>query len=79
MPLGFGEPRIVVQAKPAVGPSDVTVLRTLKGTMADFGAPQGLLVAWGGFMDTVVREARNDYFKLRLWDQEALLAAVFAD
>ena len=79
VPLGFGEPRIVVQVKSGDGPVDVTVLRSLKGTMADFRADQGLLVAWGGFKDTLIREARNDYFKLRLWDQEELLEALFAD
>ena len=79
MPLGFGEPRIVVQVKSSDAPADVTVLRTLKGTMADFRADQGLLVSWGGFKETLIREARNDYFKLRLWNQEELLEALFAD
>ena len=78
IPLGFGQPRIVVQVKSGDGPADVTVLRSLKGTMTDFRADQGLLVAWGGFKDTLIREARNDYFKLRLWDQEGLLDALFA-
>jgi len=79
VPLGFGEPRIVVQVNSSDTPADVTVLRTLKGTMADFRADQGLLVSWGGFKETLIREARNDYFKLRLWNQEELLDALFAD
>jgi restriction system protein len=78
-PLGFGEPRIVVQVKSSDSPADVTVLRTLKGTMADFRAENGLLVSWGGFKDTVIREARNDFFKLRLWNQEDLLDAIFSE
>lgn len=76
--MGFDEPRIVVQVKSQQGPADVSILRELKGTMSDFGADQGLLVCWGGFKDTLIREARNGYFKIRLWDQEALLSALFA-
>lgn len=76
--MGFDEPRIVVQVKSQQGPADVTVLRELKGTMSDFGADRGLLVCWGGFKETLVREARNGYFKIRLWDQDALLSALFA-
>jgi restriction system protein len=77
--MGFDEPRIVVQVKSQQSPADVSVLRELKGTMSDFGAEQGLLICWGGFKDTVIREARNGYFKIRLWDQEALLSALFAN
>jgi restriction system protein len=77
--MGFDEPRIVVQVKSQQGPADVSILRELKGTMSDFGADQGLLICWGGFKDTAIREARNGYFKIRLWDQEALLTALFAN
>jgi restriction system protein len=76
--MGFDAPRIVVQVKSQQSPADVSVLRELKGTMTDFGADQGLLVCWGGFKDTLIREARNGYFKIRLWDQEALLSALFS-
>ncbi|MBF6606701.1 MAG: restriction endonuclease [Chloroflexi bacterium] len=76
-PLGFGEPRIVVQVKSTDGPADVTVLRTLKGSMTDFRADQGLVVSWGGFKDSLEREARNDYFKIRLWNQSTLLNELF--
>lgn len=77
--MGFDTPRIVVQVKSQQSPADVSVLRELKGTMSDFGAEQGLLVCWGGFKDTLIREARNGYFKIRLWDQDALLSALFAN
>lgn len=75
--MGFDGPRLVVQVKSQYAPADVTVLRELKGTMADYRADQGLLVCWGGFKDTLRREARNDYFKIRLWDQQDLLDAIF--
>jgi restriction system protein len=77
--MGLDEPRIVVQVKSQQGPADVSVLRELKGTMSDFGADRGLLVCWGGFKETLIREARNGYFKIRLWDQDALLSALFAN
>ncbi len=76
--MGFDEPRIVVQVKSQQGPADVSVLRELKGTMSDFDADQGLLVCWGGFKDSLFREARNGFFKIRLWGQEELLSALFA-
>jgi restriction system protein len=44
--------------------------------MSAFKASQGLLVSWGGFKQSVVREARQDIFKIRLWDQSDLVAAV---
>jgi restriction system protein len=75
--LGLETPHLVVQVKSQAGPADVTVLRELKGTMADYRTEQGLLVCWGGFKDTLRREARNDYFKIRLWDQLDLLNAIF--
>lgn len=75
--MGFDGPRLVVQVKSQYSPADVTILRELKGTMADYRADQGLLVCWGGFKDTLRREARNDYFKIRLWDQQELLDALF--
>lgn len=76
-PMGLEAPRLVVQVKSQQSPADVTILRELKGTMADYRADQGLLVCWGGFKDTLRREARNDHFKIRLWDQQDILDAVF--
>lgn len=75
--MGFAEPQIVIQVKSQQHPADVSVLRELKGTMSDYGADQGLLVCWGGFKDPLIREARNGYFKIRLWGQDELLTALF--
>ena len=55
---------------------DVKVYRELAGTMSAFKASQGLLVSWGGFKQSVVREARQDTFKIRLWDQSDLVDAI---
>jgi restriction system protein len=75
--MGFTSPRICVQVKSSDSPCDVTVLRSLKGTMDTFKADQGLLVSWGGFTNAVYREAKSDFFKLRLWDSDDLLEAIY--
>jgi restriction system protein len=74
--LGFESPRLCVQVKPSGTPSDVTVFRGLQGTMATFKADQGLLVCWGGFNHTALREARLSFFSVRLWDAADLVAAI---
>lgn len=76
-PLGLDAPYLCVQVKATQDPVDVKVLRELAGTMAAFKASQGLLVSWGGFKQTVVREARPETFKIRLWDQSDLVQAIF--
>lgn len=40
-PMGFGEPKMCVQVKSSESSVDVTVLRGLQGSMANFGAQQG--------------------------------------
>lgn len=76
-PLGLDAPYLCVQVKATEAPVDVKVFRELAGTMAAFKASQGLLVSWGGFKQTVVREARQETFKIRLWDQSDLVEAVY--
>ncbi|MCX7880522.1 MAG: restriction endonuclease [Ignavibacteria bacterium] len=75
--LGFDNPKICVQVKSSSSPVDVKILRDLKGTMRDVKAEQGLLISWAGFKDIVVREAKNDFFFIRLWDQGDLLNEIF--
>ncbi len=67
-PMGFDPPRLLVQVKGGDTQQDIKILRELKGIMKDFRAEQGLLVAWGGFKRTVLTNARQDFFELRLWD-----------
>ena len=76
-PMGFAEPRLCVQVKSSVSPADVTVLRGLQGILKNFGADQGLLVSWGGFTSSVLQEARQSFFSIRLWDAADLLQAIF--
>lgn len=75
-PLGLDPPYLCVQVKATEAPVDVKVYRELAGTMSAFKASQGLLVSWGGFKQSVVREARQDTFKIRLWDQSDLVDAI---
>jgi restriction system protein len=74
-PLGMDAPRLAVQVK--TGQAGVQEFRQLRGTMADFDADQGLLVAWAGFKGSVRQEARTSHFAVRLWDADDLLDEVF--
>jgi restriction system protein len=72
-PLGFGRPRICVQVKSQESPVDSPTLNQLIGTMQNVQADQGLLVSWGGFKTSVDKEAATQFFRVRLWDQRALI------
>jgi restriction system protein len=73
-PLGFGKPRICIQVKSQDSPVDSPTLNQLIGSMQNVQADQGLLVAWGGFKTSVDREVATQFFRVRLWDQDALIA-----
>lgn len=72
-PLGFGQPRIVVQVKSSDAPIDRATVDQLIGTMQNFHADQGLFVSWGGFKSSVDKETARQFFRVRLWDQNALI------
>jgi restriction system protein len=75
--LGLDSPRLCVQVKSQATPCDVTVFRTLQGSMQSFKAEQGLLVCWGGFNRPVQSEARQGHFSVRLWDSGDLVEAIY--
>lgn len=75
--LGLDPPRLCVQVKSQNSTADVTVYRTLQGTMQTFKAEQGLLVCWGGFNRAVHSEARQAHFAVRLWDSGDLVKAIY--
>lgn len=77
-PLGFGRPRICVQVKSGSTPVDRPTLDQLLGAMSNVGADQGLLVSWGGFKSSVDREVANQFFRIRLWDSDALVEQLLA-
>jgi restriction system protein len=76
-PLGLDQPHLCVQVKSQTSPVDVTVYRTLQGSMQSFKADQGLLVAWGGFNKAVQTEAKQGHFFVRLWDSKDLVEAIY--
>ena len=75
-PLGFEEPRLVVQVKSGKSPVDVSVMRELNGVMTSFGADSGLIVAWGGYRGVVEKENARQFFKIRLWDADMLVKMI---
>lgn len=75
--LGLEQPRLCAQVKSQASPVDVTVYRTLQGSMQSFKAEQGLLVAWGGFNRPVLAEAKQGYFAVRLWESRDLVEAIY--
>ena len=77
--LGLDVPRLCVQVKSQNTPADVTVYRTLKGTMHTFKAEQGLLVCWGGFNKKVLQESQQSHFMVRLWDSSDLVEAIYSN
>ena len=76
-PLGFQEPRVCVQVKFTRGTTDVKVLRELQGVMRRTKAEHGLLVSWGGFKQSVLKEARDDHFYIRLWSEQDVLEQIY--
>ncbi|VEN74310.1 Restriction endonuclease [Candidatus Desulfarcum epimagneticum] len=71
--LGFESPKICVQVKTGDTPVDRPTLDQLIGAMQNFGAESGLLVSWSGFKRSVDRELPSQFFRVRLWDQDALI------
>jgi restriction system protein len=77
-PLGFSQPRICVQVKSSDSPVDTPTLNQFVGTMQNVHADQGLLVSWGGFKTSVIRELPRQFFRVRMWDQKELISELFA-
>ena len=71
--LGFESPKICVQVKSGETPVDRPTLDQLIGAMQNFGAESGLLVSWAGFKGSVDKELPAQFFRVRLWDQDALI------
>ncbi len=76
--LGLEPPRLCVQVKSQDKPIDVKVVRELQGVLNSFGADLGLIVAWGGFSSGADKEARRNFFKIRLWGPDELIGQLVA-
>lgn len=75
--LGLDAPFLAVQVKARQATSDVTELRELVGSMDHFKATQGLFVSWSGYTRAAEQFARQQFFKVRLWTADDLVAALF--
>lgn len=75
--LGLGEDRICVQVKSSDGPANRDVVLKLVGSVANSGAQTGLLVSIGGVNKVAQRDLDDNFFKLRLWQMNDLLKALF--
>lgn len=76
--LGFDAPRLVVQVKSGGVVADQPALQGLLGCIQDTHAEHGLLVSWSGFTGAVRGRANDLYFRVRLWDREQILDALFS-
>ena len=76
--LGFGAPRLCVEVKSEDAPIGRETVDKLLGAVTKFGAQEGLFVSWSGFKRTVQKELAASFFRVRLWSQEDLLEALFA-
>ena len=75
--LGLGEDRICVQVKSGDGAANHDVELRLIGAVSNSGANTGLLVSIGGVNLQAQRELDSNFFKLRLWQMNQLLEAIF--
>jgi restriction system protein len=71
--LGFASPKICVQVKSTEDAVERVVLDQLIGTMANVGAEYGLLVSWGGFKSSIIRDVPMQFFKVRLWSRMEII------
>ncbi|KPF81416.1 restriction endonuclease [Novosphingobium sp. AAP93] len=75
--LGLGEDRICVQVKSGDGAANHDVVLRLIGSVSNSQAQTGLLVSIGGVNQVAQKELDNNFFKLRLWQMDELLKALF--
>ena len=74
--LGFEPPLMCVQVKHEQGSTGAAAIQQLRGAVEDFGAQQALFVSWGGYTRDAEREARRNFFRVRLWNARDLIEAV---
>ena len=76
-PLGFDQPRIVVQVKSGDGPIDSNAVNALQGVIKNFQADHGLFVSWGGFKKSIgPKEKSKLFFDVRFWDADDLIREI---
>ena len=71
--LGFDPPRICVQVKSGDSMLERPTLDQLIGAMSNHKADYGMLVSWGGFKSSILRDTANHFFKVRLWTHKDIV------
>jgi restriction system protein len=56
---------------------DAPTVHQLQGTMKNFEATNGLIVAWGGFNSAALKEGRRLFFSVKMWDSDDLIKQLF--
>jgi restriction system protein len=74
--LGFGADRLVVQVKSGQRPVAGHEIGAFAARMQRLDATRGLFVALAGFSGLSRADQRDDYFRMRYWDADALLDAM---
>ncbi len=74
--LGFENPLLCVQVKHTTGRTTSETVQQLRGAVEQFGAKQGLFVSWRGYTSVALKEARQSFFRVRLWDANDLIDAI---
>jgi restriction system protein len=77
-PLGFEEPRLVVEVKSGDINVDHPTLQSLIGCVQDTHADHGLLVSWSGFKPTVRKRTNELFFRVRLWGRNEIISALLS-
>ncbi|MGZ8179658.1 restriction endonuclease [Williamsia sp. SKLECPSW1] len=75
--LGLDDPLLIVQVKSG-GQVNAPVVQQLHGAMAQQGATQGLLVAWGGLTKPAWNQVHASPMRVRVWEAQDVVDAVLA-
>lgn len=75
--LGMDDPLVLVQVKSG-GQVGAPVVQQLHGAMAQHGATQGLLVAWGGLSKPAHDQIRQQKMRVQLWEESQVVDSVLA-
>lgn len=76
--LGMDDPMVLVQVKSG-GQVGAPVVQQLHGAMAQHGATQGLLVAWGGLSKAARDQIQNQKMRVQLWEGPQVVDSVLAN
>ncbi len=76
-PLGMDSPKLVVQVKSQNSAVSDVAVQQLHGALDRFRADQALLVTFGGVTGPAKAFLDTQYFKVRVWTLDDILAAVY--